>query len=354
MTPAYPWSPPITGRMKEDPEDFCVFELPATEPEGNGEHLWLEIEKRLLNTEDVAVALARACGVPRGQVSYAGRKDRQAVTRQWFSVQCTATAEPDWQTPATLMERLGKDAEGEARVLRAERHSRKLRTGHLAGNRFVVWLRGVAGDRDMAEQILRRIGEQGVPNYFGQQRFGRRNLEQAEQWLSGGRAPRGRNQRSLLLSAARSGIFNVALAERVADDTWARFLPGDVATFQGSGSVFPVPEVTVDIEQRLSEGVIHPTGPLWGRGDPLTTGEVRRREAECARQFETLASGLEAQGMKPARRALRLLPASLDWEWLGGDLRLEIALGPGEYATSILDAVMDSVPNKDTAYGNTD
>ncbi|WP_081622320.1 MULTISPECIES: tRNA pseudouridine(13) synthase TruD [unclassified Thioalkalivibrio] len=348
MTPVYPWSPPITGRMKEAPEDFCVFELPATEPEGSGEHLWLEIEKRLLNTEDVAVALARACGVPRGQVSYAGRKDRQAVTRQWFSVQCTAAAEPDWQDPATLIQRMGKDAVGEARVLRAERHSRKLRTGHLAGNRFVVWLRDVAGDRDMAGQILRRIREEGVPNYFGQQRFGRRNLEQAEQWLSGGRAPRGRNQRSLLLSAARSAIFNAVLAERVADDSWARFLPGDVATFQGSGSVFAVPEVTADIEQRLAEGVIHPTGPLWGRGEPLTAGDVRAREAECAGRFESLASGLEAQGVKSARRALRMLPGSLGFEWQGNDLRLELELGPGEYATSVIDALMDSAPKADT------
>ncbi len=342
--PLYPWSPPITGRMKTAPEDFCVFERPATEPEGSGEHLWLEIEKRLLNTEDVAVALGRACGVPRGQVSYAGRKDRQAVTRQWFSVQCRAAAEPDWQSPASLMERLGEHADGEVRVMRAERHSRKLRTGHLAGNRFVVWLREVAGDRDMAEQILRRIREQGVPNYFGQQRFGRRNLEQAEQWLGGGRAPRGRNQRSLLLSAARSAIFNAVLAERVADDTWARFLPGDVATFQGSGSVFAVPEVTADIEQRLVEGAIHPTGPLWGRGEALTTGDVRIREAECARRFETLASGLEVQGVKPARRALRMLPGSLGWEWQGDDLRLELELGPGEYATSILDALISEAP----------
>lgn len=349
MTPIYPWAPPIDARMKEAPEDFRVYELPATAPEGAGEHLWLEIEKRLLNTEDVAVALARACGVPRGQVSYAGRKDRQAVTRQWFSVQCTAATEPDWQSTATLMERLGERAEGTARVLRAERHSRKLRTGHLAGNRFVVWLRGVQGDRDQAEQILERIREQGVPNYFGQQRFGRRNLEQAEQWLDGGRAPRGRNQRSLLLSAARSAIFNAVLAGRVGDDTWARFLPGDVATFQGSGSVFAVPDVTPDIEQRLAEGILHPTGPLWGRGEPLVSGDVSLREAECARGFEILASGLEAQGMKAARRALRLLPQSMVWEWQQDDLRLELELGPGEYATSVLDALTGGEPNTGTA-----
>ncbi|WP_196800532.1 tRNA pseudouridine(13) synthase TruD [Thioalkalivibrio sp. ALJ3] len=344
MTPVYPWPAPISARVKQAPEDFCVFELPATAPEGSGEHLWLEVEKRLLNTEDVAVALARACQVPRAQVSYAGRKDRQAVTRQWFSVQCTTNAEPDWQSASTLTEHMNGSVEGEVRVLRAKRHSRKLRTGHLAGNRFVIWLRGVTRNRDGAEQVLRRICEQGVPNYFGQQRFGRRNLEQAERWLGGGRAPRGRNQRSLLLSSARSAIFNAVLAERVSDGTWASFRPGDVATFQGSGSVFAVPEVTTDIEQRLATGVIHPTGPLWGRGERLTTGEVHSLEAHSARRFETLASGLEAQGIKPARRALRLLPASLGWEWQDNDLRLEIELGPGEYATSILDALIGEAP----------
>ncbi|WP_018169640.1 tRNA pseudouridine(13) synthase TruD [Thioalkalivibrio sp. ALMg9] len=337
----YPWHPPLSAMIKACPEDFRVEELPATTPEGEGEHVWLEIEKRLLNSEDVAVWLARESGAGRGKVSYAGRKDRQAVTRQWFSVQCPPESEPDWTARAEAWNgaQEGEEAAGRMRVLQGARHARKLRTGHLAGNRFEIRLGDVQGDRAAAEQILEAIRSGGIPNYFGAQRFGRDNLAKARAWLGGGRAPRSRNQRSLLLSAARSAIFNAVLAERVRRGDWDRLLPGDVANLEGSGSVFPVAEVDAELEARAARLDLHPTGPLWGKGAMQTEGEVEALETAMAAGEPALAEGLEKADVKAARRALRMVPGAVEWRWEGHDLWLTLELGAGEYATGVLEAI---------------
>ena len=335
----WPWVVPLRGRLKVSPEDFRVEELPATLPEGAGEHLWLEIEKRGLNTEDVALWIARSAGVGRGAVSYAGRKDRHAVTRQWFSVACPSEVDPaSWAVPEP-----GDAIAGDAwlRVRRHARHARKLRTGHLQGNRFCLRLRELEGEPEEAERLLVRIRAGGVPAYFGEQRFGHDNLRRAETWLGGGRRPRGRNQRSLLLSAARSELFNAVLAERVRRGDWDRILPGERVNLAGSASVFTAETVDAELEARAARLDVHPTGPLWGRGDPGTGGEVRVLEDAVATQYEVLARGLEAEGVKAARRSLRLVPRALDWEWEeAGVLRLDLELGPGEYATSVAGALM--------------
>lgn len=338
----YPWVPPLIGAFKASPEDFRVEELPATLPEGSGEHVWLEIEKRELNSEDVAVWLGRMAGVGRTRVSFAGRKDRQAITRQWFSVQCPPDATPDWSGRAVAWsaEREAAGEPGRVEVLRAERHSRKLRTGHLRGNRFVLRLREVRGDFAAAGEILEAIRAAGVPNYFGTQRFGRDNLRRARAWFVEGRKPHGRNQRSLWLSAARAAIFNAVLAERVARGDWDRLLPGDVANLEGSGSVFAVPAVDAELEARVARLDIHPTGPLWGAGEPLVSGAVREMEEAVAMRYPRLAAGLTENGLKAARRSLRLVPRELEWQRDTDGLELRLELGAGEYATSVLDALM--------------
>ena len=337
----YPWQPPLCATIKGQPEDFRVEELPATLPEGEGEHVWLEIEKRLMNSEDVAVWLGRESGVGRGRVSYAGRKDRQAVTRQWFSVQCPPESEPDWSARAEAWTSRQDDgpAAGWMRVRQVARHARKLRTGHLAGNRFEIRLEGVEGDRSAAESILAAIRDGGIPNYFGPQRFGRDNLAKARAWLGGGRPPRSRNQRSLLLSAARSAIFNAVLSERVRRGDWDRLVPGDVANLEGSGSVFAVPEVDAELEVRARRLDIHPTGPLWGKGEMQTDADVRALEVAVAAREPALAEGLEKADVKVARRALRMVPGVVEWRWEGEDLLLTLELSAGEYATGILDAI---------------
>ncbi|MGM0552926.1 MAG: tRNA pseudouridine(13) synthase TruD [Pseudomonadota bacterium] len=338
----YPWVPPLVGTFKACPEDFRVEELPATLPEGKGEHVWLEIEKRELNSEDVAVWLGRMAGVGRARVSFAGRKDRQAMTRQWFSVQCPPDAGPDWSAGAAAWsaEREAAGKPGRVEVLRAERHARKLRTGHLRGNRFVLRLREVRGDFAMADEVLESVRLGGVPNYFGAQRFGRDNLRRARAWFVEGRKPHGRNQRSLWLSAARAAIFNAVLAERVTRSDWDRLLPGDVANLEGSGSVFAVPEVDAELEVRAARLDVHPTGPLWGAGESLAGGAVHDLETTVARRYPHLAAGLVENGLKAARRSLRMVPRALEWQRDADGLELRLELGAGEYATSVLDALL--------------
>jgi tRNA pseudouridine13 synthase len=328
--PLYPWTIPLRARIRATPEDFLVDEIPATTPEGEGEHVWLQIRKTGHNSEAVAEWLAKAAGVPRLAIGYAGRKDRHAVTSQWFSVHLPGMAEPDWSA----------DPPAGVEILASCRHSRKLKTGHLAGNRFRLRLQDVRGDRPAAETLLERMRQGGLPDYFGEQRFGHSNLERARSWFLGRSRPRTRNQRSLYLSAARASIFNAVLRKRVEQGTWDRLLAGDVANLDGSGSVFPVPVVDEVLRERCERLDIHPTGPLWGQGDPGTTGAVRELEMAVAEARADLARGLERVEMSHARRPLRMRPGRLAWYWESDDaLVLEIELGPGEYATGVAGAI---------------
>ncbi len=311
--------------MRATPEDFEVEEIAGFEPSGSGEHALLWVEKRGANTTHVARELARFAGVSELAVGFAGMKDRHAVTRQRFSVHLPGRPEPDW---AAL-------AQAEFRVLSATRHARKLPRGALAGNRFGITLREVSGERDAAEQILGRIAARGVPNYFGEQRFGRAgdNVAQARAMFAGARVRRA--ERSLLLSAARSEIFNRILAERVAQQTWERTLEGDVYQLDGRGSIFGPEPASPELEQRIADAAVHPTGPLWGRGELRTTGAAQQQGV--AQRFPELCAGLEAAGLKQERRALRLRIGDFNWAWIEPTaLRLELVLGPGCYATTVL------------------
>lgn len=326
----FPWPIPLRARIKAEAADFVVDEIPATDPTGEGEHLWLRVRKTGCNTESVAEWLARTAGVPRTGVGYAGRKDRHAVTTQWFSVQLPGRTEREWAW----------DLPAGVEVLESRRHTRKLQTGHLAGNRFHLRLTEVTGDRAAAEALLERIRTSGLPGYFGEQRFGRQNLERAQAWFEGRLQPRGRNQRSLYLSAARAAIFNAVLRRRVLEGCWDQLLPGDLANLDGSGSIFPVAEVDEVLRQRCARLAIHPTGPLWGRGAPETGSWVSELERAVAAEQAVLAQGLEQEGLKAARRPLRIRPRRLEWTWeRDGALVLELELGPGEYATSVAGAV---------------
>jgi len=331
IEPLLPWSPPLRARIRVVPEDFRVDEIPATVPSGNGEHLWLQIRKTGLNSEDVAEWLAEAASVPRASVSYAGRKDRHAITSQWFSVHLPGRADPAWSE--------GRRPAG-VELLDQLRHARKLQTGHLQGNRFRLRLREIEGDRSMAEALLERIVSRGLPDYFGEQRFGHGNLHKAIGWFTGRLRPRGRNQRSLYLSAARAAIFNAVLRKRVEDGSWDRLLPGDIANLDGRGSVFAAERIDAELSARCARLEVHPTGPLWGRGDPATDGAVRDLELAVARSFTELSEGLAGQGVEHSRRPLRMRPLRMSWSWEeNGDLLLDFELRSGEYATTVIGAI---------------
>ncbi len=322
-------APVLQARMREAPEDFRVDEIDGFEPSGAGEHLLLDIEKRGMNTGFAAKRIAAWAGVPESAVGYAGLKDRHAVTRQRFSVQLPGREAPD---PAAL-----EDAS--LRVLGQARHSRKLPRGALAGNRFALVLRGVQGDADAIDARLRAIATRGVPNYFGEQRFGQGggNVAEALAMFAGRRVRR--EQRGLLLSAARSALFNRVLAVRVAGDTWDRPLQGEAWILDGNRSVFG-PEPFDDVlAARLAAFDIHPSGPLWGRGALRTTGDALALERCVLETPEAaaLATGLEQAGLRQERRALRLRPSGMAWEHPApGVLRLCFSLPPGTYATTVL------------------
>lgn len=302
-------------------------EQPSIVPDGDGDHLWLEVRKRNTNTDWLAKELARFAGVKPVDVGYAGLKDRNAVTTQAFTIHLPGREAPDWTDfPHT-----------EASITPRGRHRRKLKRGALAGNRFRLTLREAQGDRDAAESVLKAIRERGVPNYYGEQRFGfgGTNVARAEAMFAGKRVDR--NTRSMLLSAARAHCFNAVLDARVRDGSWEHGLDGEVWCLAGSRSWFG-PEAPSDaLRERIAAGDVSPSGPLWGRGELPTAGTARVLEERLLAPFATLKTGLEAAGMAQDRRALRLLPTELRWRWTGSEvLLLEFSLPPGAYATVVL------------------
>lgn len=320
--------PPLTGMLRAAPEDFFVDEDLGFTADGAGEHVLLRVEKRGANTDFVARELAKYAEVAPDAVSYAGLKDRHAVTRQTFSVHLPGKRiEPDWQ--ALRHE--------EFRVLEGQRHSRKLKRGALKGNRFRIVLRDIGGDRVTAEARIAAVAKAGVPNYFGEQRFGRggANVERALKMFEGRRVQR--HERSLLLSAARSHLFNAVLAARIEARNWRTPLAGEVWMLAGTHSIFGPEPFDAELVRRFGDGDIGLTGPLWGNGALRSAGEVAQIEAGVVARHAQMAAGLEANGLKQERRALVLHAAGFSANWLADcDLELAFSLPAGAYATTVL------------------
>lgn len=319
--------PPLRGVLRAAPEDFLVDEDLGFEPDGAGEHIFLRIEKRGANTDWVARELAKFASVRPDAVSYSGMKDRHAVTRQTFSLHMPGKADPDW----------GALHGDEFRVLSVARHSRKLKRGTHKRNVFKIILRDVEGDAARADDVLRAVEADGVPNYFGDQRFGRNaaNVDRALAMFAGKRVQR--HERSVLLSAARSQLFNAVLAERVRDRSWNRPIEGDVWMLAGSHSIFGPEPITDDLAARCISGDIDPTGALWGAGDLRSEAQVAAIEQCVASEHAALAQGLVKEGLKQERRSLVLRPENFTAVWLTSqDLGLSFALKSGSYATVIL------------------
>ena len=319
--------PPLSGRLRVSAEDFEVEEILGFEADGAGEHALLWIEKRDANTEWVARQLAGFAGVAPLAVGFSGLKDRHALTRQAFSVQLPGRAGPDWSA---------LQVEG-VRVLEVRRHSRKLKRGVHAGNRFRIRLHELRGSRAEAEHRLGAITAHGVPNYFGEQRFGRggENLRTARALFAGARMHR--SQRGFALSAARSHLFNRVLDQRVGADSWNRALEGEVWMLAGSQSIFGPQAIDDTLLQRLEAFDIDPTGPMWGRGELRSSAQVAEIEQGIAAADEVLAQGLAGEGLRQERRSLRLRVEGLRHSWSEeGSLLLEFSLPSGCFATSVL------------------
>jgi tRNA pseudouridine13 synthase len=325
--------PPLRGTMRATPEDFIVDEDLGFAADGAGEHAFVRVEKRGANTEWVARQLARYAGVDANAVSYAGMKDRNALTRQTFSVHLPGKPDPDWSA-------LEHD---EFRVLDARRHRRKLQRGALKGNAFRIVLRDVSGDVAAVEQRLDAIRRFGVPNYFGEQRFGRDgdNIERARAMFGGKRVQR--HECSILLSAARSHLFNQVLAARVREGSWNQPLDGDVWMLDGSQSIFGPQPLTDALRERNASGDIAPTGPLWGAGELRSESSAAALERAIGENDEDLVRGLVANGLRQERRALVLRLDALRLERISScDISVIFSLNKGSYATVLLREIIES------------
>jgi tRNA pseudouridine13 synthase len=324
------------GRLRTQPEDFVVDEDLGFAPSGAGAHVLLRVRKRGANTEWVAREIARAAGCRAGDVGFAGLKDRHAVTTQWFSVPAPRGAAYVADTIAVMAGLKGDGFE----VMEAHAHTRKLPRGALAGNRFAIRVREVSvGDAALAERVD-AIARHGLPNFFGPQRFGRDggNLQRIAPDLSQVH-PR---ERTYVLSAARSLIFNAVLAERVRDGTWCRLEVGDVANRDGTGSVFAVEAIDESLEGRMARLDVHPTGPMWGRGELPTRARIGELERRIGEQLGEPAALVVAAGMNQERRSLRLAVRELAWHREGPDVVVSFWLTKGSFATTVLSEIFES------------
>ena len=314
------------GAFKATPEDFVVEEVPAYHPTGEGEHLFVWIEKRGRSTPEVAKALARHCGIDERMVSWAGLKDRQALTRQYVCLPAKA-GEPA----------IGSFALPGVTVVRWARHRNKLKTGHLHGNRFELWLRGVS-DVGALETALGELKAKGVPNYYGEQRFGvtQTNAERGKALLLAGGRHRDRFERKLLLSAFQSELFNRVLALRLERGLFDRALEGDVLKKHETGGQFVCEAPEVD-QPRVERFEVSPTGPMFGPEMTKPTGQAWALEAEVLAaegvSLDTFAAG--GDETKGTRRLLRI-PLEIEHVVAGDDVRLLLVLPAGSYATVVL------------------
>lgn len=322
--------PNASGVIKANPEDFVVIEDLGYPYDGEGEQVLVRIRKIGCNTRFVAEAIAKFLKVPVRDLSYAGMKDRHAVTEQTLCFRVPGNAMPNLA---------GFQLEG-VEILQVIRHKRKLRTGALAGNAFRLIVRQIS-DRSDVETRLQQIQQRGVPNYFGEQRFGRggNNLTQAKLWAEDKFRPRDRSMKGILLSAARSQLFNQLTSARLQrDGALDRVQAGDALQLAGRGSWFVAQaEELAELQQRVDNHELRITAPLAGRGELGTQGEVLAFEREQLASSGDLLALLDRERVDASRRAALVVPKDLRWSWWDDvTLEMQFWLPAGSFATSVV------------------
>ncbi|MBE8595643.1 tRNA pseudouridine(13) synthase TruD [Xenorhabdus sp. BG5] len=321
--------PEATGIVKATPEDFIVREDLGFSPDGEGEHLMVHIRKTGCNTQFVADHLARFAKIPARSVSYAGLKDRNAVTEQWFCLHLPGKQDPDLAA---------FQLEG-CEVLAISRQKRKLRIGALKGNDFTLVLRDIS-DRQSVEKRLQQIAQIGVPNYFGEQRFGRegQNLVQAQRWAANEIYVKERNRRSFYLSACRSAMFNAIASRRIAQGEHQEVKKGDALQLTGRSSWFVADESELSVlQQRVMGGELQITAPLPGDKALGTQYQALDFEQQCLLDYEVLWALAKRERVESARRAILVKPLNLRWEWQNDQtVILHFSLPSGSFATSVV------------------
>ena len=334
--------PNLSARFREHAEDFKGVEQLHVGDDEAGEHQWLWVYKKGANTTFVARQLAEFAGVSEREVSYSGLKDRHAETWQWFSVQLPGKPLLDWQ----------QLQHPEFRVERAVQQSKKLKTGYHRANEFCLTLRDVSDVTALAAR-WQRICAHGVPNYFGEQRFGHngQNLTKGLAWIGGEMSGKQlkklrRPQQSLLLSAVRSALFNAIVSARIEAD---RMQPEvhDFMLLAGSRSFFQVETVDETLLARWESGDIALSAPLAGGWREPWEQHLSPLEYEHLQRYETILSGLKRQRVDLGRRAVLLQPQYTSFAELNANtVQLKFTLERGSFATSVLRELFVPLENK--------
>ena len=317
--------PKQTALLKAECADFVVKEQLGYDMSGDGEFVAVKVRKTDCNTLFVGEQLAKFAGISARNMSYAGLKDRKAVTEQWFSLQMPGQPTPDFSQFSL---------EG-VEILDVTRHQRKIRIGSLQGNHFEILLRN-AEETDELKVRLDFLAKNGFPNYFTEQRFGRdgNNLTQALRWANGEIKVKDRNKRSFYLSAARSEIFNLIVSKRMELNLAQQILVGDVLQLNGSHSWFVVDESEdlAQLQQRLAQQDVLLTAPLIGEEEKSAVDF----EHEIFAQHQALFALMRQERMKAARRPILMQPQNFQWQFELNGLRLQFALPAGSYATALI------------------
>jgi tRNA pseudouridine13 synthase len=337
--------PGIGGRIKVEPEDFEVEELPAYEPCGSGPFLFLWIEKRDMGAEYFTRQIAHRLGIPVGEVGTAGLKDRRAVTRQMVSV------------PASVEERLGQLEGDGLRLLSVNRHTNKLRPGHLHGNRFRILIRNPAPEaQTLLGPLLTRLNASGLPNFYGPQRFGRDGEtvllglallrgEPAPISPTTGRKPNLRSPflRKLALSAAQSALFNHYLGCRVIDGLLRMVLVGDVMAKWPFGGLFVAADAPTEQARFDLRETVH-AGPIFGRKTFPAAADAAARELTVLGDAQLTQEAFRGFGklLQGTRRHNLVYFQDLGAQVEPAGVRLQVTLPAGTYASVLLREITKS------------
>lgn len=328
--------PELVGRLKSECEDFRVTEIMDVVPCGSGEHFWIDITKTNLSTDQVCQLIAKYSGVRFRDIGFSGLKDKRAVTRQWFSVWMPKEPSFDWS-----------DFETDGlQIHTVTKHVRKIKRGTHSANAFKIRVKNLNGRLEDLDSRFQSIQSIGVPNYFGLQRFGRNasNLESAMAMFNGTKTIKNQNLRSLVLSAARSFLFNLTVSDRILASSFDSIFDQEPMELAGSNSKFIAEDNQLN-RDRLADKDIHPTAPLWGRLSEkslLPNEELFALENKAVNQFPEFVSGIESAGVDYARRSIRCFPEQLSFDLDKTDLVISFQLSAGQFATSVLRELVQS------------